>query len=204
MLIKMTSGHSGGRGKTMIAIRHASFVLLVIGLLVPTGSGVSQELEKFEQQYLQYTDTIVFDWNNKKSTFSKTEEMQKIFLERLIAFKQRQEKGQIEKIIPVEFVMENWDKRIPDVLVPELPLSKGAQMILAGSLLDAAKLIGANNSDSKLEQLNNSIQFPLLITLTAAQEEAKEAGDTEITAIAIRRGGLWFFSLGWPFCCAEN
>jgi hypothetical protein len=188
----------------MIAIRHASFVLLVIGLLVPTGSGVSQELEKFEQQYLQYTDTIVFDWNNKKSTFSKTEEMQKIFLERLIAFKQRQEKGQIEKIIPVEFVMENWDKRIPDVLVPELPLSKGAQMILAGSLLDAAKLIGANNSDSKLEQLNNSIQFPLLITLTAAQEEAKEAGDTEITAIAIRRGGLWFFSLGWPFCCAEN
>jgi hypothetical protein len=82
-----------------------------------------------------------------------------------------------------------------------MPLTDGAYAVLLGSIVDAAPRLQEMGVEASPDALLQELELPLYLTLGAAQKEAADAGG-EIDAIAVRRGGVRFFSLGWPFCCA--
>lgn len=181
---------------------HLGSMAVFMMLLVCSPDAFSQDLSDEELAYVGALNEVLSDWESNKIALYKDDNVNKEFDVRLAAFKARQVHGDIEAAISSDFVIGNW-KKLPDKVLAELPLSKGAKLILAGGVVDAMaqlKQIGVEPNSASVQE---KLSFALYATLAAAQEEAKASGSNEIDAIALRRGGFWLFSLGWPFCCAE-
>jgi hypothetical protein len=152
-----------------------------------------------QKQYAESMTVLLDRWNDGKLKFEKTVAMQDVFAKRFDEFVGRASSGGIESVIPADFIQANW-KALPDTLEKEKPLSNGATYLLVGAIIDAAPRLAEVGVNPDPDSLLGALEFPLYITLAAAQ---KEATGNEVDSVAVRRGGLWFFSLGWPFCCAE-
>jgi len=159
-----------------------------------------RELDKDQLAYLQAFDALLQQWAEGQVTFNRGPDSE--FEAALTSFKVRQEASFTEAAIPFGFVADNW-KRIPEKVSAEIPLSMGARFVLAGGIVDAVPVLKEKGIQPTPEALERELAFPLYLTLGAGQEVAKESGVAQLDAISIRRGGVWFFSLGWPFCCAE-
>ncbi len=53
-------------------------------------------------------------------------------------------------------------------------------------------------------ELYEALQYSLYLTLGGAQLDAGLRNQTSVDAITLKRAGVRFFSLGWPFCCADE
>jgi hypothetical protein len=108
----------------------------------------------------------------------------------------------VERWFSREAILEQW-YQLPETLRPELRLSAGAKLLLAAAVVDKSadleRFVGPYADD-----LQAALASSLYITLAAAQQEALEQGKALIDATAVRRAGVRFFSLGWPFCCADE
>jgi hypothetical protein len=179
---------------------------LVLGAIVAVsvwGGAQAQELTDFERQYADALVQVLISWEKGDIEFRRSDFADEFFGVRLDRFQQRQSQRDLEKIIPLDFIEANWD-RLPETVKSEQPLSRGAYQVLIGGIVDAAPQLLERGIEAKPAALVAELGFPLFVTLAAAQEEAKSAGTEQTDSVAIRRGGLWFFSLGWPFCCAEE
>jgi hypothetical protein len=108
----------------------------------------------------------------------------------------------VERWFTVEEILDQW-KQLPDTLKPELKLSTGARLILAAAVVDKSAVLESFVKPYP-DELQSKLASSLYLTLAAAQQEALEQGKKVIDATAVQRAGVRFFSLGWPFCCADE
>ena len=167
------------------------------------GNAQQEGPEKFADPYAQALMILLTDWNAGK-IFLKKENVEDTFQKRLevLVAKQASPEFTIEDLFSAELIESRW-KELPRELTRGLPLSNGARLMLAALVLDKSnrlKQLAKPNSVDLLEKLGPS----LYLILASAQKEALMSDKTEIDTTSIQRGGVWFFSLGWPFCCADE
>ncbi|MCO5160030.1 MAG: hypothetical protein M9939_02760 [Mesorhizobium sp.] len=158
------------------------------------------ELTDLQTAYAEAAGSLFELWNKKEIKIDRTD-FDKEFATRFEGFLARQKSDPLESAISAEFIAMN-SKILPNVLVPELQLSPGAKLTLIGSIVDAAPILSEKGIEPTVSSLQTALSFSLFAALGAAQEDAKKSGDDQIEAVNVRRGGVWFFSMGWPFCCA--
>ncbi|HEY7557152.1 MAG TPA: hypothetical protein VIH18_20310 [Candidatus Binatia bacterium] len=166
------------------------------------GSVSAQELTKDQMAYVNSVAAILDDWDNKKIKITKDENLVAQFDTRLKDYAAKQQTNELEQLIPIDFIRKNWDA-LPEILEPELPKTQGADWALLGSILDSVEEMQRRGIEPDIAKLTEELRLSLYLTLGAAQKEAQAAGEKQIDVVAIRRGGIRFLSLGWPFCCAE-
>jgi len=166
-----------------------------------TRAQIIYDITSEQKVYAEAFIELLRQWEDGEVIFYKNIANDQNLASQLDLFLVRQRTDSLDQLIPLSFIQENWE-RAPDELVSELPLSAGGYAILLAGILDAADDLAAQGVAPTSDGLREALYFSTFITLAAAQTEAQQAGDTEITATSIRRGGIYFFSLGWPFCCA--
>jgi hypothetical protein len=90
---------------------------------------------------------------------------------------------------------------MPATVRAQLPMTEGAYAVLLGGIIDAAPELAAEGIEPTPEALLEALRLSLYLTLVSAQQEGSTG---EIDSLAIRRGGLRFFSLAWPFSCTAR
>lgn len=189
--------------KSVVRLWYVCLLALILGSACSINvSAQTFALTEEQQAYADALQTILKEWEAGKIEFTKNEETEKLFSARLDAFSLRQAGGEVESVIPMDFVAGNW-KKLPESVKVQRPLSAGAYLLLIAGVVDASAELKKIGIEPTYESLLAALQFPLYLTLGAAEEEAKKNNRDTIDSISIRRGGVWFFSLGWPFCCAE-
>jgi hypothetical protein len=152
--------------------------------------------------YARALSEVLTRWEKGEFKLEKNA-LSKDFEDKFNLFLARMETDRLDQQLSPDFIKENWAK-LPPVLTPERALSPGARLTLAGSVVDAADRLSAQGVPPDPAAIEKALRFPLFITLGSAQQEATQRGQEQIDATAIKRGGVWLFSLGWPFCCADE
>ncbi|WP_299724842.1 hypothetical protein [uncultured Tateyamaria sp.] len=87
--------------------------------------------------------------------------------------------------------------------VEEWPsISVGARMLVAASIIDVVDQLEEQGVEPSVESMLEAVGPSLYLMLASAADEAS-VEQPQIDVVSVRRAGVWFFSLGWPFCCAE-
>ncbi|MFB9151649.1 hypothetical protein [Roseovarius ramblicola] len=116
--------------------------------------------------------------------------------------------GNLEKALTPSFLSLSEINEVSDQLPPleELPpVSMGVRLLIAGSVLDQVSELQELGVEPNVEGMLPILGPSLYITLaSAALEVNAENPEPTIDVVAVRRGGIRFFSLGWPFCCSHD
>ncbi|MGQ0485866.1 MAG: hypothetical protein ACT4SY_11015 [Hyphomicrobiales bacterium] len=156
-----------------------------------------------QKKYADGFAALLNEWKDGKIEFDRSSAIAAGFDKKVESYKVRQQTDNAEKAISLDFILQNW-KLLPDTVKAEKPLSLGAQYVLIGGIIDAAEQLEKNGISPDPQSLKKALDFSLYVTLGAAQEEAKKANLESITATSVRRGGVWLFSFGWPWCCGDE
>ena len=101
-----------------------------------------------------------------------------------------------------------WWTELPAMSRNEAGISVtcGAKLALVGALADKLpdyrQLYSERDGSDPFAFLMENFQGSLYMMIASAEHERRQAGRSEIDVTTLQRGGLWLFSLGWPFCCA--
>ena len=101
-----------------------------------------------------------------------------------------------------------WWNQLPAVSQNQARISVtcGAKLVLVGALADKLpdyrQLYSERGGSDPFVFLMENFQGSLYMIIASAEHERILADRSEIDATTLQRGGLWLFSLGWPFCCA--
>lgn len=187
--------------KTRIKIMSLAFVL-ISGLLLCKNANAQNDLHKLiEDPYSQALLKVLDAWNKGDLVISKSD-VEKDFFVRIDRYDKLQKKDRfvLESYIPIDNIKKRWSG-LPKELKRTAPLTLGARMLLLAMMVDKLPQI-RNMVPPKPDQLVKAFRASLYIVLASAQQESRVQDSKMVDATAVQRGGIYFLSLGWPFCCA--
>ena len=102
----------------------------------------------------------------------------------------------------------SWWEQLPAISqnTDRVSVTCGAKLALVGALADKLpeyrQQYTEGGGSDPFAFLMDNFQGSLYIMIASAEHERRRADRSEIDATTLQRGGIWLFSLGWPFCCA--
>lgn len=155
-----------------------------------------QIIEVFDDPYVSALFTILDRWEAGELVLKKSE-FEPTFFQRLDEAINMQEEGDpVEQSISFDQMNSRWVK-LPEQVEAPAPLTVGARLLLAATIYDKRDELKAQSSPS-VDEFQEFLKMPLYMILVTSQTLMTQ---DVIDATALQRGGTWFFSLSYPFCC---